>query len=103
MQSVMEEWMINAYADVNSSGKILRSQLPQLRHSELLTDFQLDGDVPCRLQSRLHFQVLLNVKKMYVHILKVLLSILRNAREAHACLVSDQLDEVLLALFSLIK
>lgn len=84
-------------ADVNSNGKILRrSQPPRLRHSELLTDLQLDGDVPCRLQSRLHFRVLLNVNKMYVHILKVLLSTLRNAREAPMCLVSDQLDEMLL-------
>lgn len=95
--------MLMQPADVNSSGKILRSQPPQLRHSELLTDLQLDGDVPRRLQSRLHFQVLLNVKKIYKRILKALLSILRNAREAPMCVVSDQLDEMLLALFSFIK
>lgn len=46
-------------ADVNPCDKILRrSQPPQLRSSELPTDFKLDAEIPCKLQTKLHFQVL---------------------------------------------
>lgn len=46
-------------ADVNLCDKILRrSQPPQPMRSELPMGCKLDAEMPCKLQTKLHFQVL---------------------------------------------